>query len=362
MTEDYGGVLPDSKIMRLIGTKRIMASMQLTHAQIQPASLDLRLGNTAYRVYTSFLAGKNGTVKDRVKQFKMHQFDIADGAILEKNCVYVIPLAEQLDLPVDVHGVANARSTTGRLDVLTRLIADRSTEFDIVESGYRGMLYAEICPKSFSILVRAGNSLNQIRFRKGQFRLGDDDILDLHRRSRIVDGDPVINEGLVVSVDLVSDQDVIAGYKAKSHTGVVDLDRIDSYEPFDFWEPLFAQDGKVILDPGAFNILVSKEKVCIPPDCAAEMVPYFAKAGEFRVHYAGFYDPGFGFSKKGNAHTHCVLEVRCHEVPFLLEDGQPVARLFYEFMSEYPERLYGASLRSNYQGQGLKLSKQFRSV
>jgi len=356
------GVLPDSAIRALLAQGGIAASPEVTDAQVQPASLDLRLGPVAYRVRASFLAGNGRTVQDRLDEFTMHKVNLAEGAVLEKNCVYVIPLAERLALPHGVTAVANAKSSSGRLDLLTRTITDGGTEFDRIPEGYTGPLYAEVCPRSFSVLVREGQRLNQIRFRQGQAVLSDADLTALHASDRLVSGEAVISEGLGFSVDLEPATGTLVGYRAKPHTGVVDLDRIGHYPASDFWEELHSSDGRIILDPGAFYILVSREAVTIPPDYAAEMAPYLAMVGEFRVHYAGFFDPGFGHAAAGGAGSRGVLEVRCHEAPFVLEHGQVVGRLVYERMSERPETLYGAGIASNYQGQGLKLAKQFRSA
>ena len=353
------GVLPAQAIRALVAGGAIRP--QPYPAQVQPASLDLRLGPVAYRVRASFLAGRGRSVADRLAEFEMHRMDLSAGAVLEKGCVYVVPLVERLCLPDDVHAVANAKSSTGRLDLLTRAITDGGTEFDRVPAGYDGPLYAEICPRSFSVLVRAGMRLNQIRFRRGHALLDDAALAALHRESPLVDGDPVISEGLGFSVDLRPGDGARAGWRAKPHAGVIDLDRIGAYDPADFWEEVRATEGQVILDPGAFYILVSREAVTIPPDHAAEMAPYLAMVGEFRVHYAGFFDPGFGWAPAGGAGSRGVLEVRCHEAPFVLEHGQVVGRLVYERMAAVPDVLYGAGLASNYQGQGLKLSKHFRA-
>ena len=354
------GVLPDSSLRRMLADGAIAADPHVTDAQVQPASLDLRLGATAYRVRASFLAGQGRTVAGRIAEFEMHRVDLSEGAVLEKGCVYLIPLAERLALPAGVTAVANAKSSTGRLDLLTRTITDGGTEFDRIPEGYHGSLYAEVCPRSFSVLVRAGQRLNQIRFRKGQAALSDAELAALHAQDPLVDGTPVISEGLGFSVDLKPAGGTLVGYRAKPHTGVVDLDRIGHYPAREFWEEVHAEDGRVILDPGAFYILVSREAVTIPPDYAAEMAPYLAMVGEFRVHYAGFFDPGFGHASAGGKGSRGVLEVRCHEAPFVLEHGQVVGRLLYERMAGRPARLYGAGLASNYQGQGLKLAKQFR--
>jgi dCTP deaminase len=354
------GVLPDRDLRHLIATKALDADPAIRDDQLQPASLDLRLGPVAYRVRASFLAGQGRTVQDRLAEFTMHKVNLADGAVLEKNCVYVIPLAERLSLPSEITAVANAKSSSGRLDLLTRTITDGGTEFDRISSGYTGPLYAEVCPRSFSVLVREGQRLNQIRFREGQAVLTDAELQRLHAQDPLVSGDAVISDGLGFSVDLRPASGDLVGYRAKPHAGVIDLDRIGHYPVSDFWEELRTTDGRIILDPGAFYILVSREAVTIPPDYAAEMAPYLAMVGEFRVHYAGFFDPGFGHAVAGGAGSRGVLEVRCHEAPFVLEHGQIVGRLVYEHMKSRPETLYGAGISSNYQGQGLKLAKQFR--
>jgi dCTP deaminase len=355
------GVLPAQDLTALIDTGAIAATPAILPAQVQPASLDLRLGAVAIRVRASFLAGAGRRVIDRLADFEMHRVDLTAGAVLERGCVYLIPLCESLSLPPDLSGVANAKSSTGRLDLLTRTITDGGTEFDRIPAGYTGPLWAEVCPRSFSVLVRSGMRLNQLRLRRGSAVLDDAALAALHARVPLVDGEAVISDGLGFSVDLRPGAGDLVGWRAKPHSGVIDLDRIGHYAARDFWEPLHGQDGQLILDPGAFYILVSREAVTIPPDHAAEMAPYLAMVGEFRVHYAGFFDPGFGWDAAGGAGSRGVLEVRCHEAPFVLEHGQVVGRLVYERMLAVPEVLYGAGLASNYQGQGLKLSKHFRA-
>ncbi|MEM7440736.1 MAG: 2'-deoxycytidine 5'-triphosphate deaminase [Pseudomonadota bacterium] len=354
------GVLPRQAIAEMIETGQINLAQPTLDGQIQPASLDLRLGTHAWRVRASFLAGQDNTVADRLSDFSMHRIDLSDGAVLEKGCVYVVPLMESLDLPADISAVANAKSSTGRLDLFTRCLTDSGIEFDRIEPGYTGPLYTEISPRSFSVLVRPGQRLNQIRFRRGTSVLSDSDLAELHAQSPLVDVKPHIDQGLGFSVDLSGDQNGLVGYRAKPHTGLIDLDKIGAYPAQDFWEPIHSYDGRIILDPGAFYILVSQEAVTIPPTHAAEMAPYLAMVGEFRVHYAGFFDPGFGWAAAGGAGSRGVLEVRCHEAPFALEHGQNVGRLVYETMAEVPDVLYGADLKSNYQGQGLKLAKHFK--
>ncbi|WP_299304415.1 2'-deoxycytidine 5'-triphosphate deaminase [uncultured Litoreibacter sp.] len=354
------GVLSDRQMTAMIASGQITSETTITDGQIQPASLDLRLGSTAYRVRASFLAGKGNTVADRLKLFEMHKIDLTQGAVLEKGCVYVVPLQEGLALSKGMTGAASAKSSIGRLDLLTRVITDNGVEFDRVPDGYQGPLYVEICPRSFSVVARQGQMLNQIIFRVGKTIITDDALKALHAKTPIVSGDAVISDGLGFSVDLKPEQGDLVGYRAKPHTGVIDLDNLAHYDPAEYWEEIRTTDGRIILDPGAFYILVSREAITIPPNCAAEMAPYLAMVGEFRVHYAGFFDPGFGHSTEGTG-SRGVLEVRCHEAPFVLEHGQVVGRLVYEHMSEVPAQLYGIDIKSNYQGQGLKLSKHFKA-
>ena len=355
------GVLADHQIRDLMTTGAISADAPVADAQIQPASLDLRLGQTAYRVRASFLAGRNRSVQARLADFQMHQIDLTNGAVLEKGCVYVVPLMERLSLPAGMTAAASAKSSIGRLDLLTRVITDHGTEFDRVPESYDGPLYVEICPRSFSVVAQAGQMLNQIIFRQGRTWMSDDELRALHAQTPLVSGDPVISDGLGFSVDLKPADGDLVGYRAKPHTGVIDLSRLNHYDPADFWEPVHTDTGWIILDPGAFYILVSREAIAIPPMQAAEMAPYLAMVGEFRVHYAGFFDPGFGYAAAGGAGSRGVLEVRCHEAPFVLEHGQIVGRLVYEHMAALPAALYGQDIKSNYQGQGLKLSKHFRT-
>ena len=348
------GVLASQQIETLLAKGAIRAPAPVP-GQVQPASLDLRLGDVAYRVRASFLPGRGNRLADRLQEFEMHRIDLGPGAVLEKGAVYLVPLQESLALPAGLSAVANAKSSTGRLDLLTRTVTDQGTEFDRIPMGYDGPLYAEICPRSFSVLVRPGMRLNQVRFRAGEAILDDAALTALHGRTPLVDGPAVIDDGLGFSVDLTPGPDDLVGWRAKPHAGVIDLDRLGHYAPRDFWEAIRTDRRRIILDPGAFYILVSREAVTIPPTHAAEMAPYLAMVGEFRVHYAGFFDPGFGHGTPARG----VLEVRCHEAPFALEDGQVVGRLVYERMSDLPAQLYGQGIASNYQGQGLKLSKHF---
>lgn len=355
------GVLADHQIRDLIASGGIAASQDITDGQIQPASLDLRLGDVAYRVRASFLAGPNRTVGERLADFQMHAVELEGGAVLEKGCVYVVPLMERLSLPKGMTAAASAKSSIGRLDLLTRIITDKGEEFDRVPDGYDGPLYVEICPRSFSVVATPGQMLNQIIFRQGCTFMDDDALRALHAKTPIVDTDAVISDGLGFSVDLKPKDGTLVGYRAKPHTGVIDLRNLDHYDPAEYWEEVNTDQGWIILDPGAFYILVSREAIVIPPMQAAEMAPYLAMVGEFRVHYAGFFDPGFGYAEAGGAGSRGVLEVRCHEAPFVLEHGQIVGRLVYEHMAAMPDALYGREIKSNYQGQGLKLSKHFRT-
>ena len=356
------GVLPDTALRAAAAAGAIAAEGGVEEDQIQPASLDLRLGARAIRVRASFLPGRGARVEARLADLAMHEMALEGGAVLERGCVYLVPLMERLALPEDVHGAANAKSSTGRLDLLTRLVTDGGCEFDRVPAGFAGPLWAEICPRSFSVLVRPGMRLNQLRLRRGEARLGDAALAALQHAEGLVSGDgdagARIDGGIGFSVDLLRPGGPV-GWRAKPHAGVIDLGRLGAYRPEAFWEPLRAEDGRLILDPGAFHILVSREAVHIPPGYAAEMAPYLAMVGEFRVHYAGFFDPGFGHAAAGGAGARGVLEVRCHEAPFVLEHGQTVGRLVFERMAAPPERLYGAGIASNYQGQALKLSKHF---
>jgi dCTP deaminase len=360
------GILPDRMIAALAEAGGICPRDPFASDQIQPASLDLRLGAVAYRVRASFLPGPGTAVARRIAELKLHEFALADGAVLETGCVYIVPLIERLVLPADIAAAANPKSSTGRLDVFTRVIADETRGFDRVAPGYRGPLYAEISPKTFPVLVREGSRLSQIRFRRGDAVLDGEKLRALHAHERLVDrAEAVMGEGVAVSVDLAGggaeNGEGIVGYRAKRHTGVIDVERRAAYDTADFWEPIAARgDRSLILDPDEFYILASTEAVQVPPDYAAEMVPFDPLVGEFRVHYAGFFDPGFGYAGAGGRGARAVLEVRSREVPFILEHGQVVGRLVYEKMLARPDRLYGTGIGSNYQAQGLKLSKHFR--
>jgi dCTP deaminase len=361
---DEKGILPDHLIATLVREGAILRAYDLVPDQIQPASLDLRLGEVAYRVRASFLPGPDTTVAQRIDELTLHEIALSEGAVLETGCVYIVPLIESLALPDDIAAAANPKSSTGRLDVFTRVIADETRGFDHISAGYHGPLYAEISPRTFPVLVREGTRLSQIRFRRGNALLDGETLRALHARERLVDDeDADVSEGIAVGVDLSGlGPDGMVGYRAKRHTGLIDVERHAGYDVADFWEPMHSRkDRNLILDPGEFYILASKEAVQVPPDYAAEMVPFDPLVGEFRVHYAGFFDPGFGYAGAGGRGARAVLEVRSREVPFILEHGQIVGRLVYEKMLARPHALYGERIGSNYQAQGLKLSKHFRA-
>jgi dCTP deaminase len=330
------GILPSQSIDALIAAGAITARSPFERDQVQPASLDLRLGSRVWRVRASFLPGRGRKVMQRIADVAMHELDLEAGAVLEKGCVYIAELQEHLALPAGVSARANPKSSTGRVDVFVRLLTDNGPAFDDVEEGYHGPAYIEIAPQTFSVLVRRGTRLNQLRLKRGA-----------PERLRVED----------VGVDL---SDGIAGFRARRHAPVVDLDKEDGHDPRDYWEPLIPRGGELLLDPGEFYILASKQAVEIPVMEAAEMTPIDPSVGEFRVHYAGFFDPGFGTDEAHGKGSRGVLEVRSHETPFILEDGQTVARLVYEPLTDRPTRLYG-DLGSHYQRQGLKLSKHFRA-
>ena len=359
------GILPFQSINAMLREHEIWSKAEILADQVQPASIDLRLGPVAYRIRASFLPGPSSTVLDKIQALDAYPIDISNGAVLEKGCVYVAPLLEALNLKSGVTAFANPKSSTGRLDILTRLIGDHSHNFDRLDKGYSGPLYVEIAPRTFSVVVHAGTRLNQLRFRRGSPVMASSELQRLHDEGHLVlsntpEQNYIERNMLRLSVDLHgAGKGGLIGYRAKKHTDRIDLDQIGHYDPLDFWEPIhYHRDPPLILDPDAFYVLVTKEAVRIPPELAAEMVAYDTSVGEFRVHYAGFFDPGFGW---GDAVSRAVLEVRSHEVPFTLEDGQTVGWLQYERMAGRPDRLYGASLKSNYQGQGLALAKQFKA-
>lgn len=359
------GLLAAHQIEQLVGSGAIRTATPLVTrpSLVQPASLDLRLGRRAWRVRASFLPGPNRTVVACIADQPSHELNLETATVLETGTVTIVELDEALALPAHLSAAANPKSSTGRIDVFTRVIADRSRAFDVIEPGYHGPLYIEVSPRSFPVRVKRGSRLAQVRFRSGDARLDDAGHAALHVRSRLVESDePLIDSGVVLSVDLSgAGADGLVGYRAKRHTGPVDVDEPNSQNVEDFWEPLRVRHRKeLVLDPGEFYILASKEAVHVPFDHAAEMTPFDPLVGEFRVHYAGFFDPGFGADEAGGRGSRAVLEVRSRDVPFILEDGQIVGRLVYERMSDTPRQLYGADAGSSYQAQGLKLSKHFR--
>ncbi len=357
------GILPSHVLKRLIRARReVLATEEIADEQIQPASLDLRLGAVAYRLRASFLPGRDARIADKLGEMAIHEIDLKAGAVLETGCVYLVPLLERLELSHRVSGIANPKSSTGRLDVFTRLITDHAQAFDRVTEGYHGPLYAEISPRTFPILVRKGSRLNQLRLRHGSPQFSDTQLKRLHEDVGLVDGPADIEGGLALTVDLRGEAITRqVGWRARRHAGVIDLDKRAAYEPLDFWDPVYARkNAAIVLDPDEFYILASREAVSIPPEFAAEMMPFNPLVGEFRVHYAGFFDPGFGHDAGHGRGARAVLEVRSREVPFVLEHGQTIGRLVFERLTDTPPQVYGQALGSNYQRQGLKLSKHFQ--
>ena len=335
MTGSKQGILPDAAIRQLIADGAILLAEPPADTQVQPASLDLRLGPKATRVRASFLPGPSFSVADKLRQLALHEFDLSDGSVLETGCVYIVPLLEALDLPFDIAASANPKSSTGRLDVFTRVITDEARAFDKMPEGYSGPLYLEVSPRTFPILVRTGSRLSQVRFRRGGALLDDAALKTLHAAETLATGSPRFIDGLALSIDLQGDahgaQGGLVGYRAKRYTGVIDVDKVGAYDVADFWEPIRRRErAEIVLDPAQFYILVSAEAVHVPALYAAEMVPFDPLVGEFRVHYAGFFDPGFGHAPAGGHGSRAVLEVRSHEVPFILEHGQTIGRLVYE--------------------------------
>lgn len=369
-----GGVLPAQDIRRLIEDGALSAAKPIEDRQIQPASLDLRLGDKAYRLQASFLPGSPSKVESKLASLSMAELDLSSSTVLERGCVYLVPLMEKLRLPEDIEAKANPKSTTGRLDVFTRLIADYGAEFERVPNGYSGPLYAEVMPRTFPVIVHPGQSLSQIRFIRTHSRLTteltDRQTTKLDKKKNLIylddeesPSEASVRNGVELSVSLHgnSGREVIA-YRGKRNARLVDLSKVNEYDVNAFWDAIpTCPDNRLILNPGDFYILVSRERVRVPPRYAAEMKPFDASVGEFRIHYAGFFDPGFGYGANGEIKgTRAVLEVRAHEVPFVIEHGQVVGRLVYSYMLDAPGKIYGVSIGSSYQRQELALSKQFR--
>jgi dCTP deaminase len=364
------GILPSQEISSFVARGYVSATPAINPEHIQPASLDLRLGDIAYRVRASFLPGPKSTVDAKIKELRMTRVDLTGAPVFEKDCIYIVPLVEELSLPENISAKANPKSTTGRLDIFTRLITDYGTEFDRVVPGYKGKLYAEVVSRTFTVAVRAGMRLSQLRFVQGSPRSGDQTIKNLDKEEPLIyiDEDspskPLVERGLRITVNLEASQagEIIA-YRAKRYAPAIALDKIDFYPTEEFWESIHQNSNKnLILEPGDFYILASRERVRVPPDFAAEMVPLDQGDGEFRIHYAGFFDPGFGYGSNDIKGTRAVLEVRAHEVPFLMEHGQLVGRLNYMPLLSRPDKIYGTNIGSSYQHQALTLSKQFRKT
>ncbi len=367
------GYLPCQLIEQVHRQGMIHSQEPIEDSQIQPVSLDLRLGPKAYRIQCSFLPEKE-KVETKLKEVMLYDFDITDGGILEKNIIYLIPLMEELALPASIYGLANPKSSTGRLDMFTRVIVDKGHRFDEIPRGYRGKLYLEIIPRSFPVKIHAGLSLNQLRLAHGPPRTPGKRGLGLKYKSNPILFDQSgfsipfdqykVERGVYVSLDIEGDlSDSIIAYKAKTNSTVIDLSKIRHYRADEFWEPIYKnKKNRLILEPESFYIMMSKERVCIWPDWLAEMIAYEPNSGELRTHYAGFFDSGFGWNGTDelmNQGTRAVMEVRPHDVPFMVEDGQTFCRLKFEKVVERPEKLYGLSLNSNYHSQGLALSKYF---
>jgi dCTP deaminase len=364
------GVLPRQAIRQLVDAGHVFADGGIPESSLQPASLDLRLGDTAYRLRCSFLPGSRD-VRDKLREYQMGELDLTRGAVLEQNRPYLIPLQEGVRLPAHVRGRTNPRSSTGRLDVFTRVVTDHGQHFDEVPRGYAGELFLEVIPRSFTIKVRTGLTLNQLRFIVGAPRLDDRGLIESHRRLPIVfPGSKVdpgerawVSDGLFLSVDLSGQGRRFVGYRAKKSSALLDLERQSAYEVEDFWERVQPNSfGRLILEPEEFYLLVSRERVRVPPTLAAEMAAYDPTSGELRTHYAGFFDPGFGHVGADEPPgTHAVLEVRAHDVSFALEHGQRLCKLTFETMAEPPDVAYGARIGSRYQRQYLALGRQFKA-
>jgi dCTP deaminase len=362
------GVLPRQRLAELVSTGAIHTDDPDLVKHLQPASVDLTLGDVAHRLRCSFLPG-NQPVREKLLDYEMGQVDLSgDGAVLEQNRPYLIPLRERLRLPKGIRGRTNPRSSTGRLDVFTRVITDHGNHFDEVRDGYSGELFLEVVPMSFTVKAKAGITLNQLRLLTGQARLTDDELIELSTSDPIafpgqsseVHDEAYVSDGLFLSVDLSGADRKFAGYRAKPSSGLLELDRVNAYQVGDFWERVYPEDGRLILGPDQFYLLVSRERVRIPPGYAAEMAAYDPTSGELRTHYAGFFDPGFGDVPDGEwMGTPAVLEVRAHNVPFALEHGQRLCKLTFERMTEKPDELYGSAIGSRYQRQYLTLSRQF---
>ena len=364
------GIFASQQLRRAVAEDWITSGeYRIPDSSIQPASLDLRLGDHAYALRCSFLPDTKSTVLERIEDLAIERIDIRDGATLERDRPYLIPLLEQLRLPHEVRARTNPKSSTGRLDVFTRVITDGNNRFDEIAAGYQGQLFLEVVPRSYAVRVKQMLSLNQLRLGIGDARVADADLPAIHAETPLIYlGDQAvprdqlaIADGLFVSLDLDGPQDRVVGFRAKRHSHRLDMTQIRHYEWRDYWEPVYPErGGRIVLDPEVFYLLLSAEGVAVPPGYAAEMMAYDPTAGELRTHYAGFFDPGFGFDRSGRRFgSRAALEVRARDVPFMVEHRQPICKLAYERMLELPDRLYGDDVGSNYQGQETMLSKHF---
>ena len=370
---DAPGIWPSQWLQKAVDA-RIIVAPEYEEAQLQPASLDLTLGSVAYRLRCSFLPGKNDTVEDQLRAFQLGPpLDLSEGVILERNRPYLIPLRESLNLPNTVRARANPKSSTGRLDVFTRVVTDRSSKFDDIRQGYSGDLYLEVVPRSFAVMVKPGLALNQLRLAKGQTSVPDGELRKVHKQKPLLfraggtaldRRDVRTNRGLWLSLGLIRNEGSIIGYRAKRHSDLIDMSKLQEYDPLDYWEPIVPELGnRIVLEPEEFYLLMSAEAVRVPPEYAAEMTPFDPSGGEVRTHYAGFFDPGFGHdpTELFSTGSKAALEVRAHDVPFAVDHAQPVCQLRFERMAEVPDLLYGADRKSNYQQQLSALSKHFKT-
>ena len=364
------GVLPSQRLREAIAEQWLVAGpWRIPDESVQPASVDLRLGEHAWALRCSFLPDSDSTVEEKIEGIAFERIDLRDGATLERDRPYLVPLIEELRLPDAVSAKANPKSSTGRLDVFTRVLTDRNHRFDEIAGGYSGKLYLEVVPRTFAIRVKTGLALNQVRLMSGEARLDDEALLELHARSPLLYRDSralaaselSLADGLFLSLDVSGSAQSIVGYRAKKNSLPIDLTRVGALRWRDYWEPVHPErGGRIVLEPEVFYLLLSAEGVSIPPSYAAEMLAYDPTAGELRTHYAGFFDPGFGFHRDDTAPgSRAALEVRARDVSFMVEHRQPVCKLAFERMSEPPDVLYGKDIGSNYQGQLTMLSKHF---
>ena len=358
------GTLSDCQIRGLVEEGSVLSDAPWGARQVQPSSLDLRLGPTAYRLRSSFLP-LSTPVSDILQDLSLYSVDLRTSAHLERGAVYLVPLMESLNLPPGLSAKANPKSSTGRLDVFTRVITETGDRFDDISSGYSGRLYLEVFSRSFSLRVSQGLALCQVRFFEKRHFLSEETLLDRHRQSPLFfseggtcGGNPydrITDGSLYLGVKLTGMP--IIGFRARHDAGILSLVPGDQQKATEFWEAIPSPArGELVLEPEKFYLFASSAKIRVPIDLAAEMLPFDAAAGEIRTHYAGFFDPGFGMSGEG---ARGVLEVRPHDVPFRIVDGQPVFKLRYEKMERDPDLPYGAAIGSNYTHQGLNLSRYF---